>query len=112
MIVVEGLSRAFNGRAAVEDLTFTVPPGALFALLGPNGAGKTTTVRLLMGLIAPSKGGATVADGRFYHLTLAEMEQIPWVVAALAGAGAAILRVEPESASLEALYLRAVRQDD
>lgn len=308
MIVVEGLSRAFNGRAAVEDLTFTVPPGALFALLGPNGAGKTTTVRLLMGLIAPSKGGATVAghrlgagaatnaairracglltetpgfydrlsawdnlrffgrlygldgadldgrlrhylelmelwerrdemvatyskgmkqrlaiiravfhdpkvvfldeptagldpeaalgvrelilqlkgegrtiivcthnldeaerladivgilkrrllrfarleelrgeprgpgtvtievrepdepleralraipavtslarNGRFYHLTLAEMEQIPWVVAALAGAGAAILRVEPESASLEALYLRAVRQDD
>ncbi len=64
MIAAAGLSRAFNGRPAVEDLTFEVPSGALCALLGPNGAGKTTTVRLLMGLIGPSAGGATVAGLR------------------------------------------------
>jgi ABC-2 type transport system ATP-binding protein len=55
------LSRSFNGVPAVEELTFAIPEGELFALLGPNGAGKTTTIRLLMGLIAPSAGTARVA---------------------------------------------------
>jgi ABC-2 type transport system ATP-binding protein len=60
-IVVEGLTRAFDGRIAVEDVSFSVPQGALVALLGPNGAGKTTTVRMLLGLIAPTRGRAIVA---------------------------------------------------
>jgi ABC-2 type transport system ATP-binding protein len=61
VIAVEGLTRAFDGHVAVEDVTFTVAEGQLLALLGPNGAGKTTTVRMLMGLIAPTRGRATVA---------------------------------------------------
>jgi len=61
MISARGLSRSFHGTPAVEDLTFDVPEGRLFALLGPNGAGKTTTVRMLMGLIGPTAGDATVA---------------------------------------------------
>jgi ABC-2 type transport system ATP-binding protein len=60
-IVVEGLTRAFDGRTVVEDVSFSVPQGSLVALLGPNGAGKTTTVRMLMGLIAPTRGRAVVA---------------------------------------------------
>ena len=64
MISTRGLTRAFNGVPVVEDVTFDVPAGTLFALLGPNGAGKTTTVRMLMGLIGPSAGGATVAGYR------------------------------------------------
>jgi ABC-2 type transport system ATP-binding protein len=55
------LSRSFDGVPAVESLSFEIPEGSLFALLGPNGAGKTTTVRLLLGLIAPDIGTATVA---------------------------------------------------
>lgn len=55
------LSRSFDGVPAVESLSFEIPEGSLFTLLGPNGAGKTTTVRLLLGLIAPSSGTATVA---------------------------------------------------
>ena len=61
MIAVRGLSRTFDGIVAVQDLTFTIPEGRLFALLGPNGAGKTTTVRMLLGLIGASAGSATVA---------------------------------------------------
>ena len=61
MISAHGLSRSFDGRPAVEALTFHVPEGKLFALLGPNGAGKTTTVRMLLGLIGPTSGSATVA---------------------------------------------------
>ena len=64
MISAQGLTRAFDGTVAVEGLSFSVPEGSLFALLGPNGAGKTTTVRLLMGLIGPTAGTATVAGYR------------------------------------------------
>jgi ABC-2 type transport system ATP-binding protein len=55
------LSRSFDGIPAVETVSFEIPEGSLFTLLGPNGAGKTTTVRLLLGLIAPDSGTATVA---------------------------------------------------
>jgi ABC-2 type transport system ATP-binding protein len=59
-IQVEGLSRRFGERTAVEGLTFEVHPGEVFGLLGPNGAGKTTTVRMLTGLLRPSGGRAVV----------------------------------------------------
>jgi ABC-2 type transport system ATP-binding protein len=61
MIRAENLSRSFDGRLAVEGLSFMVPEGALCALLGPNGAGKTTTIRILLGLIPASGGSAEVA---------------------------------------------------
>ena len=61
LITATNLSRAFDGRPAVEELSFTVPEGTLCALLGPNGAGKTTTIRMLLGLIPVSGGSAEVA---------------------------------------------------
>jgi ABC-2 type transport system ATP-binding protein len=54
------LTRRFDGRVAVEDVSFEVEPGEVFALLGPNGAGKTTTLRMLAGLIAPTSGSVEV----------------------------------------------------
>lgn len=54
------LSRSFGGRAAVSDLTFSVPGGSVFAFLGPNGAGKTTTVRLMLGILRPTGGEVRV----------------------------------------------------
>ncbi len=59
-ISVQGLTRRFGTRTAVEGLTFEVRPGEVFGLLGPNGAGKTTTVRMLTGLLPPSEGEASV----------------------------------------------------
>jgi ABC-2 type transport system ATP-binding protein len=50
------LTRRFGDRIAVEDVTFEIARGEIFALLGPNGAGKTTTLRMLAGLIDPSAG--------------------------------------------------------
>jgi len=61
MIAAHLLSRSFDGRPAVEEVSFLVPPGKLCALLGPNGAGKTTIVRMLLGLLPPSGGSAEVA---------------------------------------------------
>ena len=56
MLSASHLTRRFNGRIAVEDLSLDLRPGEIFALLGPNGAGKTTTLRMLAGLIAPTAG--------------------------------------------------------
>jgi ABC-2 type transport system ATP-binding protein len=57
------LSRRFGDRIALEDVSFTLESGEIFALLGPNGAGKTTTLRILAGLIAPSAGSVAI-DGQ------------------------------------------------
>jgi ABC-2 type transport system ATP-binding protein len=54
------LTRTFGDRVAVQDVSFEVGPGEIFALLGPNGAGKTTTLRMLAGLIEATTGGVQV----------------------------------------------------
>jgi ABC-2 type transport system ATP-binding protein len=56
----EGLTRDYNGLRAVDHISFGVESGQVFGFLGPNGAGKTTTIHLLLGLLEPSDGQATV----------------------------------------------------
>jgi len=56
------LTRHFGDRVAVDDVSFELQPGQIFALLGPNGAGKTTTLRMLAGLIAPTSGSVTIGN--------------------------------------------------
>src|SRR5258708_23516416 len=60
MISCETLTRHFGAIHAVDGLTFSVPQGKVFALLGANGAGKTTTIHLLLGILKPTAGRATV----------------------------------------------------
>jgi ABC-2 type transport system ATP-binding protein len=60
-ITVEGLTKRFGERTALDDVSFSVGWGEVFGFLGPNGAGKTTTVRTLGTLIAPTAGSAVVA---------------------------------------------------
>jgi ABC-type multidrug transport system ATPase subunit len=57
---VERFSKRYGTHMAVEDLSFEVPRGSLFALLGRNGAGKTTTLRALLGLLRPTSGRLSV----------------------------------------------------
>jgi ABC-2 type transport system ATP-binding protein len=64
-IEVEGLTKRFGETLAVDDLSFTVEPGRIVGFLGPNGAGKTTTLRIVLGLVNPTSGSATV-EGRKY----------------------------------------------
>jgi ABC-2 type transport system ATP-binding protein len=54
------LTRRYGRLDAVDGLDLRVPAGSIFALIGPNGAGKTTTIKLLMNLVRPSRGRATV----------------------------------------------------
>jgi ABC-2 type transport system ATP-binding protein len=64
-IEVQNLSKTFGPVHAVRDLSFQVEPGRVTGFLGPNGAGKSTTLRMLLGLIHPTGGDATI-DGRHY----------------------------------------------
>jgi len=60
MIAVENLHKAYGGRVALDEVTFTVPKGEIFGFVGPNGAGKTTTIRILATLSAADAGEATI----------------------------------------------------
>ena len=61
VVRTSGLSRSFDGRPAVDDLTLSVHAGEVLCLLGPNGAGKTTTFRMLAALLLPTRGEVVVA---------------------------------------------------
>lgn len=60
VLVIDGLTKRYRSAAAVDDLSFAVPAGQVVGLLGPNGAGKTTAMKMLLGLVRPTAGGATV----------------------------------------------------
>jgi len=60
VIQTRGLSRYFGTRPAVYEMNLEVPRGGVFALLGRNGSGKTTTIRMLLGLLEPTRGGGTI----------------------------------------------------
>jgi ABC-2 type transport system ATP-binding protein len=67
-IVVAGLSKSFGTVRAVDNLSFTVEPGSVTGFLGPNGAGKTTTLRMLLGLVTPTSGTATIGGVPYGHI--------------------------------------------
>jgi ABC-2 type transport system ATP-binding protein len=62
-LVTDGLSKRYGRRLAVDSLSIDVPTGVVAGFIGPNGAGKTTTMAMLLGLVRPSAGTATVLGG-------------------------------------------------
>ncbi|MFF5537060.1 ATP-binding cassette domain-containing protein [Streptomyces cinerochromogenes] len=65
MIELEGLTKRYGDKVAVDRLTFTVRPGVVTGFLGPNGAGKSTTMRMILGLDHPTAGDVRI-DGTHY----------------------------------------------
>jgi ABC-2 type transport system ATP-binding protein len=65
-VEVADLTKRFGTLTAVDHLSFSVEPGRITGFLGPNGAGKTTTLRMLLGLVRPTSGSATIG-GQSYH---------------------------------------------
>jgi ABC-2 type transport system ATP-binding protein len=66
-IETHGLSKHFGQRKAVDGLTMSIPAGTIAGFVGPNGAGKTTTIRLLLGLVRPGAGSATILGQPLTH---------------------------------------------
>jgi ABC-2 type transport system ATP-binding protein len=67
-IVVSSLTKQFRKVRAVDDLSMTVEPGRVTGFLGPNGAGKTTTLRMILNLVTPTAGTATIGGHRYTDL--------------------------------------------
>ena len=91
MIQFENATRTYGNKVAVSDLSLTIPSGELFALLGPNGAGKTTTIKMLVGLLRPSRGVIRVCghdlvmETRSAHLHLGYVPDEPYLYDKLTG---------------------------
>ncbi|MGY1804320.1 ATP-binding cassette domain-containing protein [Blastococcus sp. SYSU D00922] len=75
MIELDGLTKRYRARVAVDDLTVTVEPGRVTGFLGPNGSGKTTTMRCILGLTRPTSGTARVL-GRPYRELARPMRRV------------------------------------
>ena len=81
MIEVESLTKRFRKTVAVDDLSFKIREGAITGFVGPNGAGKTTTLRVILGLVHPTAGKATVM-GRLYRQLESPTQQVGAVLEA------------------------------
>jgi ABC-2 type transport system ATP-binding protein len=78
MIDVQGLSKRYGDRLAVDDLTFTVKPGIVTGFLGPNGAGKSTTMRLILPSSPTWRAAASTSHGS--RRPASSRGRYPWIV--------------------------------
>jgi len=79
MIVTQGLSKHFGRVQALADVSIEVRQGEIFGLLGPNGSGKTTAIRLLLGLLKPSRGHARIAGLDCWRQSLRVRERVSYL---------------------------------
>lgn len=78
-VVTKQLTRYYGRNRVVNGLNLTIEEGSVYALLGRNGAGKSTTIKMLMGLVRPDFGTATVLGENTHHMTAETRAQISWV---------------------------------
>ena len=79
MIQANNLWKKFGRHDALRGLSFTVPPGSAYALIGANGAGKTTTIKILMNIIEPTRGSATILGVDSRRISPLELCRIGYV---------------------------------
>src|SRR6266536_18349 len=79
MIQVNGLTKDYGARRAIDNLTFDAEQGEIVGFLGPNGAGKTTTMRILTGYMPPTDGRATVAGHDVFKESLEARRHIGYL---------------------------------
>ena len=79
MIRIEDLWKRYRGHNPVRGISFSVPEGSLYALIGANGAGKTTTLKILMNILEPTSGSATVLGTDSRRISRRELNRIGYV---------------------------------
>ena len=73
VVLTQDLTKTFGKRTVVEGLNLVVPRGSIYGFLGPNGSGKSTTMKMLLGLLAPTRGQISVLGRPFTPATRAEI---------------------------------------
>jgi ABC-2 type transport system ATP-binding protein len=79
VIQTDRLTRYFAARCAVDQVTLAVPRGSVFALLGRNGSGKTTLVRMLLGMLEPTRGHASILGDDIRHIQPTTRSRIGYI---------------------------------
>src|SRR5579864_5127294 len=79
MIVADNIWKKFGRHEALRGLSFLVPEGSAYALIGANGAGKTTTIRILLNILEPERGHATLLGMDSRRLSPRALSQIGYV---------------------------------
>lgn len=76
-VALEHVSKAYDKKIAVDDLSLQIEPGTMFGLLGPNGAGKTSSIRMMIGMTVPDSGSVTLLGKPFDRKSLARVGYLP-----------------------------------
>ncbi len=79
LLRTERLTKVYNDRRALDDLTLDVAAGEVFGLLGPNGSGKTTALRILMGFLRPTSGQAWIGGHDCWTASVAARRQVAYL---------------------------------
>ncbi len=77
VVELSGVTKAYESKVAVRDLSLSIDAGQMFGLLGPNGAGKTSTIRMMMGITLPDSGTVTLFGAPFERKSLERVGYLP-----------------------------------
>ena len=77
VVELDRISKSYDKKAAVRDLSLRIEPGTMFGLLGPNGAGKTSSIRMMIGVTMPDSGTVTLFEKPFSRASLARVGYLP-----------------------------------
>ena len=77
VVELEGVTKAYESKIAVNNLSLTIEAGQIFGLLGPNGAGKTSSIRMMMGITLPDSGSIRLFDKPFDRKSLEQVGYLP-----------------------------------
>lgn len=77
VVALDQISKAYEGKVAVKDLSLRIDPGTMFGLLGPNGSGKTSTIRMMIGITMPDSGSVTMFGKPYTRDSLRRVGYLP-----------------------------------
>lgn len=77
VVELSAVTKAYQDKVAVNQLSFRIEPGQMFGLLGPNGSGKTSSIRMMIGITAPDSGAITLLDRPFTRSSLTRVGYLP-----------------------------------
>lgn len=77
VIALDSISKSYEQKVAVRNLSFAIEPGSMFGLLGPNGAGKTSSIRMIVGITMPDSGQVNLFGRKFHRDSLKRVGYLP-----------------------------------
>jgi ABC-2 type transport system ATP-binding protein len=77
IVQLQDVSKAYDSKVAVDQLSFEIAQGSMFGLLGPNGSGKTSSIRMMIGMTMPDSGSVSLFDQPFDRKSVYRVGYLP-----------------------------------